>query len=65
VEVIVGTEMMMVQLRSLPLHEKWSLLHHPRRTFGCAGHNRIKACVTMILWYASNKEVSVSIVIIK
>lgn len=59
VEVNVVTEMMMVQLRSLPLHEKWSQLHHQRRMFGCAGHSRIKAYVTMILRYASNDKVSV------
>jgi hypothetical protein len=59
VEVKVVIEMMMLQLRSLPLHEKWSLLHHRKKMLGCAGHNRIKAYVTMMLWYESNKEVSV------
>jgi hypothetical protein len=63
VGVNVVIEMKMVQLRSLPLHEKWSLLHHPRRMLGCAGHNRIKAYVTVILWYVSNKDVSVLVIL--
>jgi hypothetical protein len=43
------TEMMMVQLRNLPLHGKWSLPHHLRRTFGFGDHNKVKAHVLMIL----------------
>jgi hypothetical protein len=41
------TEMMKVQLRSLPLHGEWSLPHHLRRMLGHGEHSRIRANVLM------------------
>jgi hypothetical protein len=43
VEVSTVTETKMYQLRSLPLHVEWSLLHHLRRMSGFGDHSRVKA----------------------